>query len=340
MKKLLRTGLVLAAFGAVAASGIAPASAATAAPTFPEGYALLAIDCEDAPGQLWEIDPITGDSTPIGTPVATANNPNCAGQGTYDPISGTSYYVGWADDYVLTTVDTVTGLSTDGPLINDNDCVVIAGNDGTLYEFVDGPDYQALATLDRITGDATIIGTDIGSNYYGCAVANNPVDDKIYSFHSNGDGYDIITINKVTGLYNFERYVDTSALSHEFCADAMAVDANGIAWIQDDCAPGDGIVAVDLATGEAWDMAPGYFDVGHTVYPTADQITNDENVEGSFYQMSMWIVPTGDDTPATPEAPALAETGIATTEVAAFSGIAVLALIAGIGIIAVRRRRA
>lgn len=340
MKKLLRTGLVLAAFGAVVASGIAPAQAATTAPAFPEGYALLALDCEDAYGQLWNIDPVTGDSTPIGTPSVSANNTDCAGQGTYDPISGTSYYVGWGDDTLLTTVDAETGLSTAGPVINDNDCVVTAGNDGTLYEFVSGPEFLALATLDPSTGLSTIIGTDIGTNFSSCAAANNPADDKIYSFHDNGDGYDIITIDKVTGLYNFERYVDTSALSHAFCADSMAVDVNGIAWVQDDCAPGYGIVAVDLSTGEAWDMAPGFFDVGHTVYPTAEEITNSDNAEGSFYQMSMWIVPTGDAAPAMPEAPALAQTGIATTEVAAFSGIAVLALIAGIGIIAVRRRKA
>jgi hypothetical protein len=317
---------------------------------------MYAMDCDEAPGQLWQIDPVTGDATPVGTPVPTANNFTCAGQGTYDAVTGTSYFIGWGDDDTLASVDLATGVSTDGPILADNDCVVTAGNDGTLYE-IDRSEGSNLATIDPTTGVATIIGSSsmdtVGLK--SCAMANNPVDDQLYTFRQvTIDSVvvdQIITIDKTTGQLDYVRDVDGSALGYSFCAESMAIDANGIAWVQDDCAPDYGFTAVNLSTGEAWAMAPGTYDVGHTVYPTARQITNSQNAEGNFYQMSIWIVPaatpvvepTTEPTvePTAAAAPAvLASTGVNGVQVGLFSGFAALAVIAGLGLVAARRRNA
>lgn len=350
MKKLLRAGLVLAVTGAFAAAGIVPAQAVTPAPTLPEGAIMYAMDCDYVFGQLWQIDPVTGDATPVGTPVATANEITCAGQGTYDAVTGTSYIVGWGNADTLTVVDVTTGLHTDGPELVDNSCIVTAGNDGTLYELArTGGDYLALATIDPLTGTETVIGTDLGSSVRPCAVANNPVDDEIYAFRDNGDVLEIGTIDKASGLFEYVRDADLSAILRDVCVDSMAVDANGIAWIQDDCAPDSGFTAVNLATGEAWAMADGNYDVGHTIYPVASQITNSQNPEGQFYQMSIWIVPaavpavepTAEPTNAPTTAPAvLASTGTNETQIGLFAGFAAFAVIAGLGLAAARRRTA
>ncbi len=314
---------------------------------------MYAIDCDYAQnGQLWQIDPVSGDATPIGTPVVTANVITCAGQGTYDAVTGTSYFIGWGDDDTLASVDLTTGVSTDGPILAYSGCVVTAGNDGTLYE-IDRSEGSNLATIDPTTGVATIIGSSSmdTSGLTTCAIANNPVDDQLYTFRQvtidSVTYYQIITIDKTTGQLAYVRDVDVSALGYNFRADSMAIDANGIAWIQDDGAPDSGFTAVDLSTGEAWAMAPGTYDVGHTIYPTADQITNSQNSEGNFYQMSIWIVPA-----ATPEVEptveptvaaenaVLASTGVNDVQVGLFSGFAALAVIAGLGLVAARRRNA
>jgi hypothetical protein len=341
VKKIIRAGLVLAVAGAFAAAGMAPAQAATTPPTLPEGSVMYAIDCQDTAGQLWIVDPVTGAATPVGTPVATANEANCAGQGTYDAVSGTAYYVGWGNNNVLTSVDLTTGLSTDVMVLDHNNCTVTAGNDGTLYELdsQNGPLY----VIDPSNSAETPIGEGfgVGVTVQTCAVANNPVDDEIYIFRNNFGTYEYGTIDKTTGLWEYVGDVDISALTHAFKPDSMAIDSNGIAWIQDDGALESGFTAVDLSTGEAWEMAIGQFDAGHTIYPTAQEIIDNQNAEGYFYQMSIWIVPA--EVPAegpTTEPAALASTGVNGSQAGLISGVAALALIAGLGLTVARRRTA
>jgi len=256
-------------------------------------------------------------------------------------VSGTAYYVGWGNNNVLTSVDLTTGLSTDVMVLDHNNCTVTAGNDGTLYELdsQNGPLY----VIDPSNSSETPIGEGfgVGVSVQSCAVANNPVDDEIYTFRNNFGTYEYGTIDKTTGLWEYVGDVDISALTHDFRPDSMAIASNGIAWIQDDGALEYGFTAVDLSTGEAWEMAIGQFDAGHTIYPTAQEIIDNRNAEGYFYQMSIWIVPA--EVPAegpTTEPAALASTGGNGSQAGLISGVAALALIAGLGLTVARRRTA
>jgi len=373
MKKFMRAAVAASAVAGLSLIGMAaPAQATTTAPTLPTGYKMLAVGCDYLNNaNVWQIDPVTGSSTSLGTPSDitdpndSTSHMNCAGQGTYNPVSKKSYYVGWnAGDTFLGLVDPTNGSSTRAANIPENGCVLATNNQGTMFQWVEpsaatnsnvvnntmsNPNNSyVLQSVDETTGVETNIAPieDAGAtfNFSGCAMAINPVDNFLYAFSltttnsaNTNSSREIWKIDTTTGAAtDTMQFVDNSALTthSRFCPDAMAIDTNGIAWVQDDCyGQHDGLVAVNLATGESWDMAPGTFDANHTLYPTADQITNSENAEGWFYQMSIWLVPTEESSTTTP---ALANTGSESGSLVAIAGL--IALLGAVTLVASRRR--
>jgi len=371
MKKLIRASLAASAVAGLTLVGMAaPAQATTTAPTLPAGYKMVAVGCDDVSNSnIWNLDPVTGAATLIGTPsdITDPNNANshmdCAGQGTYNPVSKKSYYVGWgAGDTWLSEANLTTGATTNVQAISDNGCVLTSDNSGNLYQWVSSGaatnssvvnnsisnpnNSNVLETVNPDTGVITNVSVidNAGSaftNFSDCAFAFNPVDNMIYTFstvttntaNTNHDR-EIWKIDPTTGAAtDTGHFVDRTTLtSGAFGPDSMVIDANGIAWIQDDSnTPDWGLVAVDLATGEAWNRAPGNYDTAHSLYPTADQITNSQNANGMFYQMSIWIVPT-----ETAVAPTLASTGSDSGSLVAFAGL--IALLGAATLVASRRR--
>lgn len=68
----MSAGLVLAVATAFATVGSVLAEASTAALKLADRATMHAMDCHSASGQLWQIDLVTGDATPVGSAVPTA----------------------------------------------------------------------------------------------------------------------------------------------------------------------------------------------------------------------------------------------------------------------------
>lgn len=117
----------------------------------------------------------------------------------------------------------------------------------------------------------------------------------------------------------------------------MAIDSNGIAWLLDDAQGinGGGLVAVNLATGTAWPMTNGLYNLsrfGTSVGPN-----------GLYYSTSIWLKSPVAPAPAPNPAPngdgsntALASTGSNSLWLTA-AGVS--AIVVGVGVWRIRRRR-
>ncbi|HLP22589.1 MAG TPA: hypothetical protein VK139_00925 [Microbacteriaceae bacterium] len=243
------------------------------------------------------MDPTTGDARSLGPPTRLVQNGvsyHCAGQGTYNPTTGESLFVAWGDSTWIARADLRTGnvkLLSEQPL---NSCAITADASGTVFQ-VRSTD-RMLQRVDSHSG-ATIDEVPLAAEVSWCAFAMNPRTGHLASFASNGDGVrrDIVEIDPATGAVLKRTPLRTDRLTgvSEFCPGSLAIDPNGIAWVQDDCyMPHHGIVAVDLRTGEAWPMADGVRDVERAVYSVTDRFANTGDPRGSFYQVSMWVAPT------------------------------------------------
>ncbi len=291
------------------------------------------------PGYLWQVDPTAadptaGNATPIGDPHTDVT---CAAQGTYQASSGTSFFFD-NNDYYLWNPNLEDGVFTEAfPDSYNSPSALASDTDGNFYvlNWHSTPPFgYRLATMDS-TGTITEVNPTINvsntkdfSNYG--ALAINPVDGKLYTFNRSGGDLQIWTIDLVTG-----NYVDTgivvaeSGLGFESDPTAMAIDENGIAWVTDDAtSTGSGLVAIDLATGDAWLISQGFYDATSTVLPS----------HGSFNTMSIWIVPPASSGGGSNSggSAALANTG--NSDVVVWAAIFSSALIAS-GFLLLKRRR-
>lgn len=337
-----RVGALGAAIALVAGAILASTSAATAAdkPALPDGWVMYAADCNDYEGQLYSIDVATGVATAIGE--GNTGVP-CPYQGHYDPKTGNTYLPGAINggiEYYTATVNVETGVITKLPGATDTVDGALTGDaDGNMYFITPtgGGTGVDVTKVDPITGDpipGSVVSITFAANYNHYAFAYNPTDGKFYTL--DWDNNEFLTIDPTaatvtrTGVFiDTTKTIDGTPNPY-----SLAIDSNGIAWVQDDRYqdPGLSLAAVDLATGETWRM----FDlaVNETLYPNND-----------FYVFSMWLMPaessdTDSDSESetesgTDEEAALPETGSEISGLTAIVGF--MAIVAGAGAIAARR---
>lgn len=287
-KQLIRTTLaaVVLCTSVLVAS---PANAISSPPSLPNGWTMYSLDCDSHGGQLSSVNVATGETTPIGDPTALGNDSECAAQGTYLSATNSSYVKNdAAAGGKLAQVNVDSGKITN---IAPTDAYALTSDAaGTVYSSIwslTNPQEFGLVTVNLTTGATSFVDTT--NTYrapYNLAIAVNPVDDKIYMFTrdtASNSPLRIVTVNKATGeLVETNKVVDESAsgLNRQASPGSMAIDSNGIAWIEDDNYGAiGGLIAVNLATGEAWNMSDKFFNA--TLYPSSSY----------YYTMSIWLVP-------------------------------------------------
>lgn len=334
---------ILLGFG----SAILLSSNATAAtkPALPDGWKMYAVDCEynDNGGQVYEIDPATGNATAIGDK-GINDDSDCAFTGTYDPIRGLSViynYDDWEEVETFATVDVATGVITSFEQdTSDWEGAVTARSDGSLYGYLEIGDHLELHKI-APNGTQTRVGTHefLDGSTLGRVLAFNPKDGFIYGVMEDTESnpgtteWEFIKIDPDTGIVtNTGINIDQTATGTNDSVRpyGMGIDSNGIAWLVNRDAPlGRGLMAVDLQTGDSWIMSDGFYNP--TLYPYD---------EHSFYVNAVWLVPgeDGDDDSGengeSEDGETLPETGASFPAGLLVAGLMAVAL----GAVAIRRR--
>lgn len=293
-----------------------PAHAVNASqPSLPSDWTLYTISCtnnNELPVQLYSLNASNGVAAAIGDAATNGNatSARCLYQGTFDPVTKTSYFYGYPasssdDGSFLASMDVSTGQATRKVQLTI-DQAVTADSSGTLYSTITGSDYlHGLVTINLATGEKTPVGSATLPNDLNTrALAVNPKDGKIYTFTRPGytGPLNIVTIDKSTGALTDSQkdvaFGGSGQPTQTPSPNAMAIDSNGIAWIVDLNISNDGgLIAVDLSTGESWVVS------ANIAFPNAPL--------GGLTTQSLWLV--GPDVPAppapTPATPELASTG-------------------------------
>ena len=310
---------VLAATGAAALILIGASPAAAAGSSIDPGDSLYAIDCDDTvynDWQLMKVEPSTAASTPIGDGSGSTSEDffACAGQPAYNSSTGKSYYIQWQYDtdpqqYFLASIDLATGDSTtigeffyiDGEFPTYPYVESMAiGLDGSAYAFSQG----FLWSVDLSSGELTPIDESLSNTY---AFAVDPTTGIFYAIDSSNNRYSVSS----DGSYI---YLDTVTLPAETTIYSLQIDGGGRFWIEVD----DSNLDSDAGL---WSFAPA--DAATPTY-------SGEFIDDPYYTEALLIVPGA----------ALAATG------ADFGGVAPLAAggaalaLAGVALLALRRRRA
>jgi LPXTG-motif cell wall-anchored protein len=303
-----------------------PALAATPA-TLPATDKLWAISCDFADthdgATLYSVDPTTAAGTPVGT--TTGVQDECAGQAAFDPTTGNSYYISWADDGTLGMIDLTTGLTTTipwaGSHVHDEPDSMAIGLDGKGY-VIKG---NTLYALDLSTHVLTAVG-DLGDNgFYGFSV--DPTTGLFYAMSGSGEAYEL-TIT--TG--------DTPAVTVTYIGSALAgvsrmyslqIDSAGLWWIQANLVSG-GPTQAQIWSG----TRPAA--QADTQFTLAGTYTDSATARNPYFESLLITIvkPTPDPAPE----PVLAATGTDSTLVAGTAGAALLLMIAGSAALVLRRR--
>lgn len=336
--------LVLTSAVAVSPFGLSPALASVPAFALEDG--LYAFDCDQAPHQLWKIDPTTGASTPVGTP--DARGAQCPWSSMVDPADGLVHmFLFDGNDNVLSTVDLSTGQVTFGN-------VESGSSNGATSSFIDAASNLFTANSNTLLAvDSSGVVSDIGqmANINSESTGTfNPVDGTLYYISRATQGA-LYIVDPATASSSLAPVQPDYTNFPTARFDGMAIDKNGIAWLTQRNAgcsgpafgPGGsssacGIMSLNLATGELTQF--GYtYDASGTVYPAAnvsgqgwsasDNPTGYFRVKGLIYLSGATPTPT-----PTPELP---NTGTSTVEIA-LSSISALLLL-GFGVVAVKLRR-
>jgi hypothetical protein len=309
MKKLTMT---LAGAATLALVGFAATPAfAVSGPTLPANDKLYVMECDVRVTslQLFGVDPESGVATEIGT--GNPGESTCAWQGAQMP--GTDWFYYFAQDRYLQRVNLTTGanevigkLSLNGDPYNGGYSLAI-GPDGTAYVL----DYDDLYTVDVSTAALTYLSSpNFYDEYsgYPYAFAYDYTTEKFYVVE-DGDGalYELApsTGDKVELSYN-----------EDYDVYSISFDANGDMWANGNGNYVSKTTIANFGDSAAWQDSP--------IVLSGTQ---------EFYSESLWVTPkfpAQDD--STPE---LANTGL---NVAGFAALAGLLTIAGVSIVAVRRR--
>lgn len=310
---------------------IVPVTAA--APTLPDGDTLLAVDCGQQPGQVFELA-TTGAATPLGEPAADDTVSGCGRTGDVHPQTGKVYWVSQSATFDLMMLDLSTGGSTfvatlDGPV---GACGVQFDRAGDAYTAV----YNDLYRIDVETGEMSLVGsTGVDPR---CAWGINPVDDEIYWFTQGGPtSSDVYRIDKTTGAKTFVVSLDVSGLDG-YVPDGVVFDTAGIAWIQDDHSAvpdaSSRLEAADLTTGIVYPSTAYIHDATAALYAP-----NPTDGKAYFYTMGFIALPAAaPDQEGMDDRDALAETGTEGSALLASALAIVMIVTGGVGVAVARRR--
>ena len=197
---------------------VAPASAAT----LPSTDTLYAISCDHG-AELFSVDTDTADMTLIGS-TTLAND--CAGQGAFDPITGTAYYISWGNVGGLAAIDLTTGAATVTPITGDSvdygvpDSLAI-GRDGSAW-VIAGYD---LFSIDLSTGATTLVANLTDHCFYSFSV--DPSTGKFYVIEcGSGEAFELtVADGTLTSIGTITLTDNTYALQ---------IDTSGRWWFQQD----------------------------------------------------------------------------------------------------------
>lgn len=318
--KLASIGVGIVALG-LTLSMAGPASAAQSR-TLPAGETLFAIDCQTDIGQLASIDVASAVGTAIGTGTSDSHV-SCAADSTYDVTTGKVFWAAWAENNELFSMDPSTGVSTYiGTLdtaVSTIDVVsaLMSGTDGVIYALYSrGSDNaQQLGTVDTTTGTITFLhdvrnGGDLLLDGNLWSAEYNPADSKFYVINSE----ELFSIDVTTGLLTSKGLKEGVDVWY-----GLTFDSNGVMW-------STGRDSVASSTVDGW-STPG----------NQEDSDSDTTLDSaSWYSESNFIILAS--VPAPPVEPALANTGVNSTQVGYLAaGGAVVALL-GAGIILAGRR--
>lgn len=305
MNKLTMT---LASAATIALAGFAAAPAfAVAGPTLPAEDKLYVIECDQQDAlslQLYGVNSELGELTTIGSGLSGANS--CAYQGAQMPSTDWFYYF---DDSTLLRVDLVTGDTevvgdfTNNGVTENGVYSMTFGPDGTAYAMT----YDELFTVDVVTAELTYLSTPdvygIASGYP-YAFAYDYVTQKFYFVEDGSNS--LFEIVPETGAKTL------LATSGDYVVYSMAFDADGNLWVNGEGDFVSKLALADFANPAAWVDSPD-LTIG----------------QGTLYSESLWV------SPKFAPKPELANTGV---NVAGFAALAGLLMVAGVSIVAVRRR--
>ena len=161
---------------------MAPASAAT----LPSTDTLYAISC-DRGADLFSVDADTADMTLIGN---TGINNDCAGQGAFDPITNTAYYVSWgSDSQGIAAINLTTGAATFTPITGDSNAytdTLAIGLDGSAWVITG----FNLYSINLSTGVTTFVANLTSRNFSAFSV--DPTTGKFYVIEkNNGEAFEL-----------------------------------------------------------------------------------------------------------------------------------------------------
>jgi LPXTG-motif cell wall-anchored protein len=313
-----RLSAVLAVTGAAALVLMGASPALAAGSSIDPGDSLYAIDCDDTvynDWQLMSVESTTGTSTTIGdgSGSTTEDYYACAGQPAYDPTTGKAYYIQWHYDidpghYYLASIDLGNGDSTtvgeffyiDGEFPTYPYVESMAiGLDGSAYALAQG----FLWSVDLTSGELTPIGESLSSTY---SFAVDPTTGAFYAIDSGNVRF---SVDVTDGSYV---NLDVVVLPDGAGVYSLQIDGGGRFWIMADDS--------SEAGASLWSFAPA---------DAATPTLSGEFIDDPYYTEALLIVPGA----------ALAATG------ADFGGVVPLAAggaalaLAGVALLALRRRR-
>ena len=228
--KSLVAGLAATAALALPLVFAGPASAAT----LPTGDQLWAISCDSGEETgfsaiLYSLNAADAAATPVG--IGTGFEGDCAGQSAYNPVTGASYYLSWAESPgKLAKIDLATGLATVIPFTGDDYLdpnSITIGTDGVGYML----EQSWLSTFNVETGATTYLG-DIGlTGFFGFAV--DPTSGLLYAVDFTGASY---LIDPVAKTATFQGNILGDAGGNNYYS--LQIDTAGRWWVQENAPSG------------------------------------------------------------------------------------------------------
>jgi len=203
----------------------APASAAPGA--LVAGSELYALDCDDASGQIYLVDAMTGDATALGDATGAREN-SCAGQAAWDRTTQTAYYLHWSEvGSELATIDGFSTTTVIGEFLFEEETVdvdsIAIGIDGAAYA-IDDDDLYALDLATAELTDRVALIPDLGGLY---SFAVDPSTGVFYAMQENGLIYEVdVATGALTEVGQFD--LDGSDVY------SLQIDVDGTFWVEND----------------------------------------------------------------------------------------------------------
>lgn len=215
---------------------------ATAA-TLPDGDQVFILPCADGQyhGYLYEVATNTGEASRVGEWDRPEDEDvfACAGPGAYNPANGLGYWISWADENYLVSVDLVTGVNTvvgeftlaTNPSFMPVSLAINSQGEAWVTDF--NEDVPSLYSVDLETAVVTRVGStgvSVAHKKGNYGLAWDPVTDKVYAY--NNSSHTLYTVSTTSGLYTV---LETEVFWNEDSSDydtiyAMAFDSSGQLW--------------------------------------------------------------------------------------------------------------